>query len=394
MLHPRQIETFHPSNVEDEDIPTGITYTTEESYNKPLNTPTSITYFLIRLQVATLSREVTDLLTPTFCTSPEIDNSDEMYANILLLDQKYHQLLKSLPPFFQLANRMHPTAYSALIKAKPYLEAQRYLVAFVIHTNLARLHRRFLIRGSTQPKFAYSRMQCIQSAETVLEVRNLVFGNENVGSFTYIFLAHFFMAAVILAMDVCFNPNEIRVEQRKQDVLKACRVLEEELSAKMEPESERSEGNSNGEMMLRAFQKAVLNLRGILRRTNGREKLQLTEVVAGVTGVSGDNQEVTQHINGLAAIERHGRSSQDTTTNNGNSPSQLGNYAPVNETSLLRDQASLPQPPGDEFHPTGEFASDDMWEEFFTVGPDFNSSDWDTFLIDLDEQMAGMGNDT
>lgn len=71
-------------------------------------------------------------------------------------------------------------------------------------------------------------MQCIQSAETVLEVRNLVIGSESVWDFTYIFLAHFFMAAVILAMDVCFNPNEIRVEQRKQDVMRACRVLEEE----------------------------------------------------------------------------------------------------------------------------------------------------------------------
>lgn len=47
----------------------------------------------------------------------------------------------------------------------------RYLINFVLHTNPARLHRRFLIRGSTQSKFAYSRMQCIQSTETVLEVQ-------------------------------------------------------------------------------------------------------------------------------------------------------------------------------------------------------------------------------
>jgi hypothetical protein len=35
-----------------------------------------------------------------------------------------------------------------------------------------------------------------------------------------------------------------------------------------------------------------------------------------------------------------------------------------------------------------------MWDEFFTVGSDFNSTDWDTFLIDLDEQMAAMGSGT
>jgi hypothetical protein len=312
MLHPSQIETFHPSNAEDCDIPTGITHITEEAYSKPLSTPTTITYFLWRLQVATLSREVTDLLTPTFYTSPDIDNSDEMYNKVLLLDRKYQELLKSLPPFFQLTIRMDPMEYSLLLKDKPYLKPQRYLINFILHTNLARLHRRFLIRGSTQPKCAYSRMQCIQSAETVLEVRTLVVGNENVGSFTYFLLAHFFMAAVILAMDVRFNSNEIRVEQRKQDVLRACRVLEEELGAKMEPDESGGE-ESNGRVVLRAFQKAVLNLRALLRRMNGKEKGQVEE---GITDFMEVRQEVSPNVpfaNGTSTkTDRQMRSTQHT----------------------------------------------------------------------------------
>jgi hypothetical protein len=32
-----------------------------------------------------------------------------------------------------------------------------------------------------------------------------------------------------------------------------------------------------------------------------------------------------------------------------------------------------------------------MWEEFFITGPDFNRSNWDTILIDLDRKMAGIG---
>ena len=102
----------------------------------------------------------------------------------------------------------------------------------------------------------------------MLEVRTLVVGNESVGSFTYFLLAHFFKAAVILGMDVCFNPNEIRVEQRKQDVSRACRVLEAELGAKMEPD-ECDWEEWNGRVMLRAFHKAALNLRALLRRMNG-----------------------------------------------------------------------------------------------------------------------------
>jgi hypothetical protein len=396
MLHPSQIETFHPSNVEDEDIPTGITFITEESYSKPLGTPTSITYFLCRLQVASLSREVTDLLTPTFCTSPEIDNSDEMYANIILLDQKYQQLLKSLPPFFHLTNRMDPATYINLIAEKPYLEPQRYLITFVIHTNLARLHRRFLIRGSTQPKFAYSRMQCIQSAETVLEVRSLVTGNESVGNFTYIFLAHFFMAAVILAMDVCFNPNEIRVEHRKKDVLRACRILEEELSAKMEPAEEmRYDGESDGRLMLRAFQKAVLNLRGLLRRTNCRGRSQQVVYINGASRAKQDVDLTAGQSTNRMSVMPHGpvNGGQPETTNGESHPPESGNYVTMRE-SVRQEQAPHLLQPYNELQTTGDFASRDMWEEFFTIGPDFNSSDWDTFLIDLDEQMAGMGSGT
>jgi hypothetical protein len=391
MLHPSQIETFHPSNAEDCDIPTGITHITEDSYSKPLSTPTTITYFLCRLQVATLSREVTDLLTPTFCTSPNIDNSDEMY-NILLLDQKYQQVLRSLPPFFQLTNRIDPKEYSALIKDKPYLEPQRYLINFVLHTNLARLHRRFLIRGSTQPRFAYSRMQCIQSAETVLEVRNLVVGNEIVGSFTYFFLVHFFMAAVILAMDVCFNANEIRVEQRKQDVLKACRVLEGELGAKMGPDESGGE-DSNGRVMLRAFQKAVLNLRALLRM-NGTEKMQQPEMTTDPMEARHEVSPNDPLAKGTCTkTGRQMRSTQHTAANTENHSPQPGKYTSTNQPTP-QEQRPLLRPPYDDPQPPSDFAVDNMWEEFFTVGSDFNSTDWDTFLIDLDEQMAGMSNGT
>ena len=129
---------------------------------------------------------------------------------------------------------MDTNAYNALITERPYLKWQRYLINFVIHTNLARLHRPFLILGSTQPKFAYSRLQCVRSAVKVLEIRNHIIGSQSIGGFTYL-MAHFLMAAIILAMDVCFNPDEIRGSQRKQEVLQACRILEEELNTKMRP---------------------------------------------------------------------------------------------------------------------------------------------------------------
>lgn len=50
-------------------------------------------------------------------------------------------------------------------------------------------------------------------------------------------------------------------------------MLEEELGAKMELD-ESGEEVSNRRVMLRAFQKALLNMRALLRRMNGTEKTQ------------------------------------------------------------------------------------------------------------------------
>jgi hypothetical protein len=414
------METSHPSNVEDDDIPTGITHVTEGAYNLPLSSPTSMSYFLFRIQCATLSREVVDLLPPSYCVSPGTNNNNETFNNILLLDQKYQQLLKSLPPFFQLFNRMDTNAYNALIAEKPYLEWQRYLINFVIHTNLARLHRPFLIRGSTQPKFAYSRLQCVRSAVTVLEIRNHIIGNQSIGGFTYI-MAHFLMAAIILAMDVCFNPDEIRASQRKQEVLQACRILEEELNTKMRPKNEAENGSSpSGHFMLKSFQKAVQSLRGVLRRKQ-------TATTGTGTALAEVNQDPTSSVNqvndasdkGMASLPKRwkGVGNQAAVNNDGIVyVTDMGDYQPQTEISAQLDQPipqdndtqsqdtiqQTPFPPhppygeqsydlAEQGQASGELTVDVLWDEFFTVGTSFDDSDWDTFLIDLDEQMGGVG---
>lgn len=193
-----------------------------------------------------------------------------------------------------------------------------------------------------------------------------------------------------------FNPNEIRVSRRKQDVLRACRVLEEELSAKMTPPSEPGNGShSSGHLMLKAFQKAVRNLREILRRQARKEKVQSLD--SGTTALEIRQDEASassQSANGMAVLpERHTRKHHLTASNGDEDQGQPSNDAQMVD-STPQEETPIPPPPYDEFQSTGEFASDDLWEEFFTLGTEFNSSDWDTFLIDLDEQMSGMGSGT
>ena len=375
MLHPRQMETVHPSNVDDQDIPTGTTYVTEDKYSLPLDRPTSISYFLYRIQAATLSREVTYNLPISFFDSPGAESCDEVYQKIIHLDKKYQHLLKSLPPFFQLTVKGDLKDYEALIKERPYLEWQRYLINFVIHTHLARLHRPFLIRGTTQHKFAYSRMQCIRSAETVLAIHDLAICDQGIGGFTFV-LSHFMMAAVILAMDVCFNPDEIGIPQREQEVLRACRVLEETLTAKMQSHhNSEPEDCSSGELMLKSFQKAIQNLRGILRKQGTKDNPQRS------SRFSGDiprNDKFTKNASLLAreqeqaTLQAHGNSSKPS---NEGSEGQSGMDPQLTQfEAVVGQQEIVTSTTPYEFEiPQGssDLIIDELWSEFFSVGPTF-----------------------
>ncbi|KAL4742971.1 hypothetical protein BDV11DRAFT_216177 [Aspergillus similis] len=400
-LHPRQMDIAHPSNVEDSNIPGGTTQVSEESYSLPLSSPTSMTYTLCRIQVATLAREIVDCLPPSFFASPGTECCDEVYGKIIAIDQKYQQFLRSLPPFFQLTIQDY-RSYQALLGEKPYLEWQRYLINFVVHTQLARLHRPFLIRGSMQHRFAHSRKQCINSAETVIEIRNHAMSNHSVGAFTFV-LQHFLMAAIILAMDVCFNPDntQVPVPQRKQYVLQACRALEAELNAKTIPANGAAGGNtSNGQLMVRSFQRAVQNLRGLLKKRMNEDE---AGSAATIEASAQDASISCGQRPGMAySAPLHETSSGHITVNQASqaTPQRNGSERPP-ESSYHHNLTQKPQtvttrPPPDEQvsgeleerHVPGELIVDELWDEFFTVGSTFNDADWSMFLLDAGEQIG------
>lgn len=328
MFHPRQMETWRPSNVDDADIPVGLTHLTEESYALPLDRPTSMSYFLYRVDAATLIRECVDALPPWYFASPVQDTSDETYDIVMRLDRKYQERLRSLPSFFQLTIR-DTESYRQLLKERPYLEWQRYLINLVLHTQLARLHQPFLIRGSREAKYEHSRVQCIHSAETVLDIRNKAMSDHGTGSFTYV-LKHFLTAAIILAMDVCFNPDREQAPRRKQQVLYACRVLEEEMNNRPT-----APDMSSSQLVVRSFQNAIKNLRGTLRKYVREDDLD------GVAALSEPEESA------IPAVE-------------------------------------VPAP-ADE---PGELLVDDLWNDFFTVGPTLNEADWDKFFTDMGANMG------
>ncbi|KAL2219659.1 hypothetical protein M432DRAFT_545861 [Thermoascus aurantiacus ATCC 26904] len=377
MLHPLQMETRYPSNIEDDAIPTGITYSSEEKYDQPLSTPTSMTYFIFRIKLATLSREVVDHLPASYFSSRGADSSEDIYNTILLLDRKFQSFLKSLPPFFQLNCRKNND--DTLFCEKPYLDLQRSLLNFAIHTLLARLHRSFLIRGSSEPKFAYSRMQCIRSAETVLEIyRSRITKKTAFSRFFYVH-HHVLMAAVALAMDFCFNPDEVRVEQRKADVLTACRLLEEDSRVHQSSCGYPDQGIAKG------VQKAVQCLRVMLKKHKDKEPDSFSsedmpaeeiKTTAGTTIKEGAEQRASRK----RQVPTHSGSSVtvDTFQQPGeNSPNQT-------DSGTLQSRRNNQEP----YQFQQQF--DDLWNDFFSVAPTFDAPDWDNLLTDLDSHLGGV----
>lgn len=386
MLHPKQMETLHPSNVEDADIPAGITHLAEDSYNLPISVPTSMSYFLQRIKSATLVREIVDRLPPSFFASPAQESCDEVYDTIMSLDHKYQEQIDSLPPFFQLTIS-DEESYQAILKEKPYLEWQRYLINLILHTQLARLHRPFLIRGSRNSRYGHSRDQCLRSAETVIEIRNRAMSDHSTGSFTYV-LQHFLNAAIILAMDVCFNPDRDQTPHRKQQVLRACRALEEELNAKLLPSGgSATEDVSSGQLMVRSFQNAVRSLRDTLRKqVREDESGGATASAARETVPSTDSQaRVATHA--ISTTPASGTSDPrkpkppQGERGSMNSTASRTQYQQAENMSAISEEVTRTDAPNESLF------VDELWDDFFTVGSTFNETDWDTFFFDLGANM-------
>lgn len=382
------METFHPSNVEDVDIPIGITHLTEESYNLPLSSPTTMSYFLYRIKYATLVREVVDSLPPSFFSSPGSASCDEVYGSITALNEKYQHFIKSLPPFFQLTID-DTESHEALLRERPYLEWQRYLINFVLHNQLARLHRPFLIRGSRQRKYEHSRFQCIRSAETVIEIRDRIMGDQGIGSFTYV-LQHFLTAAIILAMDVCYNADKVRAPHRKQKVLRACRDLEEELNTKLVPSNgEANEDMSAGQIMIQSFQNAVRNLRATLRKNVREDESDSTtaEVVKDNVVLADTQRRIatraskSEHNLSKSNMTPSAQSINASNANPGQNEVLPGQYQQTSNAVGIVEEANRTDV-------SGELMVDELWDEVFTFGSTFNDTDWDAFFSDFGANMG------
>ncbi|PWY88682.1 Zn(II)2Cys6 transcription factor [Aspergillus sclerotioniger CBS 115572] len=339
LIHPKHMKVNHPINIEDDLITS-----TGPEYGLPPSVPTSMSIFIFRLHYAELCREVIDIIGPTLLESEQPD-----YETILDIDRKFHTFLRSTPAFFQI-----DTDHSQeIFQERPYLSWQRTMGHLSFHVRLCRLHRPYHREGITNPKYAYSRLTCIRSAQTVLDLRRSL---EKAGSLAGsnpsdygLVMNHVFFAAMILATDVSMNPTSPGADTRKQEVLDIIHLLE----------------NSQNESpaLVEAIQKNMQTLLSILQGSHRQHSR--TPPTADTVTVPPEIRTSAQLQSQLSDVGlRDGIMAADGQV------SSMDNMAGANEGAMWSE--------------AGNESWGQLWSDLFDVAPEMDGLQWDLLLNDSD----------
>ncbi|KAI0532034.1 fungal-specific transcription factor domain-containing protein [Xylaria digitata] len=218
-IHPNHIQVNLPKDYNDDDDPPGDA---RAEITGPR--PTGLTFLLARIRLAHLSREYTDTI--------PLETSKLMrvpYERIISLDQKLREFFLELPYFFRLdkESRQKSTHLEAVYTKVPMM---RYCILAAAHTRRCRLHQKFLIRMSSDPRYDYSRQACLESARVVIQLYEEPKSEGDSPSMETARMAmavHYtHIALAIQVMDLCFNKNEADHGERKKEVLTMLQMLE------------------------------------------------------------------------------------------------------------------------------------------------------------------------
>lgn len=155
-IHPKQMNVDLPTNVDDEMIGSN------GSYAQPPDVPTGMSFFLARI---TLAKTFCGMIDTTW--NSECDTDNMPYELILKFDQKMNS---SLSDFSKRFGAYLAHNFNGDESRKIQLLTQRNMGAIGIYARISRLHRPYLVRGARDPRYAYSRMVCLRSARTVIEL--------------------------------------------------------------------------------------------------------------------------------------------------------------------------------------------------------------------------------
>ncbi|KEQ74807.1 hypothetical protein M436DRAFT_62249 [Aureobasidium namibiae CBS 147.97] len=330
-INARHCHINKPMNIDDDDL------AANRIVDKPLSEPTEMSYSLIRTYAGDMCRNLADMVHPM---ASGVNNVD--YNEIIALEQKTAGMAVELPFYFRLDEDSRRRTEPYLNKY-PQLATQRYLLQQGFHCHRSRIHRPFLIRGSLDARFQFSRDACLESVRKSLEIRRML-NREKRGAVLPVarlnfVVYHIFMGALTLALDLCFNKstNEAEDQSRRAELKEACLMLHE---AKTEmPAADR---------FLRPLMELLQKYK-IQLQDSGPQNQYLTP--AGSTPIAGPDMTVL-----------------------------------AQNTANFSGRVS-----GQDFTVVPDAELDSLWEDFINMVPDTDAPGWDDLLADFDQASLFVG---
>lgn len=331
----RHCHVNEPMNVDDDDL--AMNKISDKSLSSE---PTEMSYSLIRTYAGEMCRTLADMVHPM---ASGVNNVD--YNEIIALEQKTAGMAVQLPFYFRLDEDSRRKTEPYLSKY-PQLATQRYLLQQGFHCHRSRIHRPFLIRGSLDARFQFSRDACLESVRKSLEIRRML-NQEKRGAVLPVarlnfVVYHIFMGALTLALDLCFNKStsEAEDQSRRAELKEACLMLHE---AKTE---------------MPAADRFLRPLMELLQK----HKIQLQ-----------DSGPQNQYLTPAGSTPGAQMAGTDTTA--------LGQV-----TAALSETVS-----GQDLPVVSHADLDSLWEDFINMVPDTDAPGWDDMLADFDQASLFIG---
>lgn len=163
MIHPSIYDVAEPRNLIDDDIYEAMT---ELPPSRPDTEPTVMMYTLVRNRVLQVFKRIADFANSV--TSPA-------YRDVLSLDKELRAVYDNFPAPMK-AIRVQDFDYSDSTSSR-----RRLFLGLSFLKAMLMLHRPYLLLGRTDPKYAYSRITCLETALEILQYQKTLDGEARPG---------------------------------------------------------------------------------------------------------------------------------------------------------------------------------------------------------------------
>jgi hypothetical protein len=217
--HPHQMMVNKPRNISDLDLLGNCSQP-----DLPISQPTDMSYFLQRIRLAEIARNMVDNN-----LSGAKSSGRPSYARIMAMDSELEQMIRNIPAFLQLDSYTD----SPDLNEGSDIFIQAYFLNSLIYTQRCKLHLTSLTSGpSSHPAHASSRGICLNSARRIIHGETQLLQSQHPFIRVRLRLAAtlhtVFMAGIVLFMDACINSNNSTEDDiLNSDVAEALRIIED-----------------------------------------------------------------------------------------------------------------------------------------------------------------------